>query len=72
MFVVQNQMNRVSVIDLSPDLASGNVTARVENDGFDVPTTIDRFGNRLYAVNARFTTPPAADTEYWVTGFTVR
>ena len=72
LFVVQNQMNRVSVIDLSPDLASGNVTARVENDGFDVPTTIDRFGNRLYAVNARFTTPPAADTEYWVTGFTVR
>ncbi len=72
LFVVQNQMNRVAVIGLSTDLASGNVTTRIANDGFDVPTTIDRFGNRLYAVNARFNTPPAADTEYWVTGFTVR
>ena len=33
----------------------------------DIPTTLAEQGNRLYAVNARFTTPPTSTTEYWVT-----
>ena len=33
---------------------------------FDVPTTAARFGNSLYAVNARFSTPPTPTTEYQV------
>jgi hypothetical protein len=41
-------------IDLSPDLASGTVRRRLTDGDFDVPTTIDDFGGRLYAVNARF------------------
>jgi hypothetical protein len=35
-----------------------------------VPTTIDEHGKSLYAVNARFTTPPRPDVEYWVTQVT--
>ena len=31
---------------------------------FDVPTTIDDHGSRLYAVNARFGTPPTPTTRY--------
>jgi hypothetical protein len=34
------------------------------NSSFDVPTTIAKFGNALYAVNARFGTTPTPDTEY--------
>jgi hypothetical protein len=29
-----------------------------------VPTTIAAFGDALYAVNARFDTPPTPDTDY--------
>jgi hypothetical protein len=32
-----------------------------------VPTTIAEFGQRLYAVNARFGTPVTPTTPYWVT-----
>jgi sugar lactone lactonase YvrE len=69
LYVVQNQLNLVAVIKLDRDLTSGTVLTRLENDDFDVPTTIDRFGHRLYAVNARFSTPPTPTTEYWITAF---
>ncbi len=43
---------------------SGTVVRYISDPAFDIPTTIDRFGNRLYAVNARFTTAPTETTEY--------
>ena len=39
----------------------------ITHPDFDVPTTIDEHGGNLYAVNARFTTPPGPDVPYWVT-----
>lgn len=68
LYVLQNRMNQLAVVALSPDLSSGEVVTRVSDVGFDVPTTLDRFGSRLYAVNARFNTPPTGATAYWVTG----
>lgn len=70
LYVVQNRLNTVAVIDLAPGLRSGRVVARVTNPDFEVPTTLARFGSRLYVVNARFGTPPSPSTPYWVTGFT--
>jgi sugar lactone lactonase YvrE len=67
LYVVQNRSNVIAVIKLDKGLASGTVLERLSGPGFDVPTTIDRFGNHLYAVNARFTTPPTPDTSYWIT-----
>jgi sugar lactone lactonase YvrE len=67
LYVVQNRLNVIAVIKLDKGLASGTVSERLSDPGFDVPTTIDRFGNHLYAVNARFTTPPTPDTSYWLT-----
>jgi hypothetical protein len=64
LYVVQNRLNVIAVIRLDPDLTSGTVVDRITNPAFDVPTTIARFGNALYAVNARFTTPPTPDTTY--------
>jgi len=67
LYVVQNQLNRVAKIRLAPNLRSGTVLTRITNPGFSVPTTIAEHGKRLYAVNARFGTPPTPATEYWVT-----
>ena len=38
----------------------------------DVPTTATITLGGLYVVNARFTTPPTADTEYWITRFPLK
>jgi sugar lactone lactonase YvrE len=54
LYVVQNQNNRVAVISLAANLASGTVVTRLSDPDFAVPTTIDDLGRRLYAVNARF------------------
>lgn len=66
LYVVQNRLNQIAVIELSPDLSTGTIEALITSRDFRVPTTIARFGNSLYAVNARFGTPPAPDTEYEV------
>ena len=64
LFVVRNRQNEIVEIELAQDLASGTVIDVITDPAFDVPTTLARFGNRLYAVNARFTTPPTPDTPY--------
>jgi sugar lactone lactonase YvrE len=69
LYVVQNQLNQVAKIQLAANLRSGRVLTRIENDDFDVPTTIAEHGSRLYAVNARFGTPATPTTDYWVTKF---
>jgi sugar lactone lactonase YvrE len=66
LYVVQNQANRIAVVQLSPDLRSGSVVRYLTDPDFDVPTTIDSFGNSLYAVNARFNTSPTPTTPYQV------
>jgi DNA-binding beta-propeller fold protein YncE len=64
LYVVRNRMNQIAVIELAADLSSGNVVDVITSAAFDVPTTIARHGDALYAVNARFTTPPTPTTEY--------
>jgi sugar lactone lactonase YvrE len=67
LYVVRNNMNLIAVIRLSRNLSSGRVVRTITHPQFDIPTTIDELGSSLYAVNARFTTPPAPDVEYWIT-----
>ncbi|WP_432973206.1 superoxide dismutase [Dactylosporangium sp. CA-233914] len=64
LYVVQNRDNKVVAVQLSKAGTSGSVRAERTDPRFDVPTTIAQFGHRLYLPNARFTTPPAADTAY--------
>ena len=66
LYVVQNFLNQIAVIKLNHDWASGSVESRITDPKFDVPTTIGLFGSSLYAVNARFTTPPAPNTTYTI------
>jgi sugar lactone lactonase YvrE len=67
LYAVVRNPDRILVIRMAPDLSSGSVVGELTHPEFDDPTTIDEFGNRLYAVNARFSTPPQADTPYWLT-----
>jgi sugar lactone lactonase YvrE len=70
LYVVQNRDNKVAVVKLDRRLESGTVSMFLTDPDFDVPTTIDEFGKRLYAVNARFRTPPAPpENEFWVAQF---
>jgi sugar lactone lactonase YvrE len=55
LYVVQNRLNRIAIVELAPDLGSGTITGYLTRPmTLDVPTTIARFGRSLYVVNARF------------------
>ena len=64
LYAVQNALNQIAVIDLSPDLSSGSVEALITSSSYQFPTTVARAGNLLAVVNAKFDTgfPPNADT----------
>lgn len=64
LYVVQNFLNQIAEVRLSPDLASGAVTDVITDSDFDIPTTVMSFADGLYVVNARFTTPVTPATEY--------
>ncbi len=64
LYAVQNQLNRVAVFGLDDAGTAGTLVKTIEDDRFDVPTTVAAFGGRLYLPNARFSTPPTPDTEY--------
>ncbi|MGH2792944.1 MAG: SMP-30/gluconolactonase/LRE family protein [Actinomycetota bacterium] len=66
LFVVQNQLNQVAVVVLAKDLGSGRIIRRLHDSDMDVPTTIDRFGPRLYVVNARFGVDDPENASYTV------
>ncbi len=64
LYVVQNRLNKIARIAVDRRLTSGRILGYLTDPDFDVPTTIDDHGNRLYAVNARFGTPPTPTTRY--------
>jgi sugar lactone lactonase YvrE len=66
LYVVQNQNSAVAVVRLSPKLRSGKVRRRLTNPALNVPTTIDDFRRRLYAVNARFGIDDPVNADYQV------
>ena len=66
LYVVQNQLNRIAVVRLSGNLTRGKVLKYLTDPDLDVPTTVALHGHRLYAVNARFSTPPTPTTTYSV------
>jgi sugar lactone lactonase YvrE len=64
LYVVQNRMNTIAVVDLARALGSGSLVTKLSDPDFDIPTTLDDLGRRLYAVSARFGT--ATDNRYWI------
>jgi sugar lactone lactonase YvrE len=66
LYVVQNELNQIAVIELAPDGSSGTVVGHLTDPDLDVPTTVARFGSALYAVNARFGIAEPEIAEYSV------
>lgn len=66
LYVVQNRLNRIAVVRLTPSGSAGTVVRHITDPNFDVPTTVAAFRDRLYLPNARFTTPPTPTTTYTV------
>jgi hypothetical protein len=64
LYVVQNQSNLIAIFHLSDDLRHATYITAISDPDLDVPTTIDRVGNRVYAVNARFGTATPSDQHY--------
>jgi sugar lactone lactonase YvrE len=67
LLVVQNLSNQIAVVKLDKGFRSGRVVRTITHPDFDVPTTVARKRGSLYLPNARFTTPPTPETDYWVT-----
>jgi hypothetical protein len=63
---VRNQLNLIAEIKLAPGLSSGELVGELTNPNLDIPTTLDRFGDSLYVVNARFTSGASPDLTYTI------
>lgn len=64
LFVVQNRLNKIAVLRLASDGASAVWKREITSEHFDVPTTVARWGKRLYLPNAKFgAVPPATEFE---------
>lgn len=66
LYAVEGSKNQITKISLAPNWETGTVVGALTSDAFDVPTTAARLGNSLYAVNAKFGTPPLPTTSYEV------
>ncbi|MFD3652996.1 superoxide dismutase [Streptomyces sp. NPDC058620] len=64
LYVVQNRLNLISVFDLDAGARTARLRRTITDPRFDVPTTAARYGDRLYLVNARFTTPQTPETTF--------
>ena len=66
LYVVRNQLNLIAAFRVDRDFTRGTLVNTITDPDFDVPTTIAAFGPWLYAVNARFGTPPGPATTYTI------
>ena len=62
LYVVQNFLNRIAIVELAPDYESGTIAGFItepftSTPATKVPTTIAKFGNALYGVTAGFAAP---------------
>ncbi|GAB2843130.1 hypothetical protein GCM10027074_07070 [Streptomyces deserti] len=64
LYVVQNRLNKVTVFDLDAKITTATLRGTLTDPRFDVPATAARFGDRLYLVNARFTSPQTPETTF--------
>ncbi|MFD7816414.1 SMP-30/gluconolactonase/LRE family protein [Streptomyces sp. NPDC059785] len=64
LYVVQNRLNVVSVFALDAAVTTATLRRTITDPRFDVPATVARWRDRLYLVNARFTSPQTPGTTF--------
>ncbi len=58
LYVAQNFLNQIAVVELNSDYQSGSVVRYINDPNFGIPSTIAEFGSYIYAVNAHFDQAP--------------
>ncbi|NND02815.1 MAG: superoxide dismutase [Acidimicrobiia bacterium] len=64
LYAVEGGKNQITKIRLDKHFLTGTVVDELTSPDFDVPTTAASFGQGMYAVNAKFNTPPLPTTPY--------
>ncbi|WP_405793605.1 superoxide dismutase [Streptomyces sp. NBC_01506] len=64
LYVVQNRRNAIGVFRLDAKVTTATLDRTITDPRFDIPTAAARYGDRLYVVNARFTSPQTPDTTF--------
>ncbi|MFD3730019.1 SMP-30/gluconolactonase/LRE family protein [Streptomyces sp. NPDC058632] len=64
LYVVQNRLNLVTVFHLDAGATTATLRRSITDPRFDVPATAARYRDRLYLVNARFTSPQTPETTF--------
>jgi sugar lactone lactonase YvrE len=67
LYVVQNRLNQVAVIELNRRGTAGELQEILRSPDFDVPTTVAAYKGSLYLPNARFGNPSPLTADYWIT-----
>ncbi|MGY0067172.1 SMP-30/gluconolactonase/LRE family protein [Streptomyces sp. QTS137] len=68
LYVVQNRLNVVTVFHLDAGATTATLRRSITDPRFDVPATAARYRDRLYLVNARFTSPQTPGTTFTAVG----
>ena len=68
LYIAQNFPNLIAIVDLDRDMKTGTVEQRISDPRFDIPSSVIVFGNAVYAMNARFSSPNTPDKTYDLVG----
>ncbi|WP_055693711.1 SMP-30/gluconolactonase/LRE family protein [Streptomyces prasinopilosus] len=68
LYVVQNRRNVVTVFHLDAGATTATLRRSITDPRFDVPATAARYRDRLYLVNARYTSPQTPETAFTAVG----
>lgn len=66
LFIARNFANRISTVRLSAGTRTARLIADRSDPRLDIPSSVEEHDGDLWALNARFTTPPAPGTTYTV------
>lgn len=72
LYAVRNRFNQVAVVKLDRSGRRGVLLDRLTSPDFDVPATVAFSRGSLYLPNARFTTQPQDDLDFWITRLPLR
>jgi sugar lactone lactonase YvrE len=65
-------IERIQVVALDKELLTGTLVGVITDPDMDGVASGAMFGNSLYVNNARYTTFPGPDTEYWLTKLNIK
>jgi len=67
-----SDIDRIQVVALDKEMLNGTLIGTITDPDLDSVASGAMFGNSLYVNNARYTTFPGPDTEYWLTKLDIK